>query len=134
MQWRYTLARAVASAVTLVHHPAPLARISRCDITRSPIAERGWFITLTTGDGSEIDGWIDKNHHCHLLGNHSLSRSLRRGLRATTRAFDSEGSRTGLHCSVAPGADSSRPLLVCSEIATIAKAAMTVSQDVNVQK
>ncbi|WP_297542317.1 hypothetical protein [Amycolatopsis sp.] len=36
------------------------------EVARSPIAERGWFITIAYRDGSVTRGWIGKHGHLHL--------------------------------------------------------------------
>jgi hypothetical protein len=38
----------------------------RYEVTRSPIAERGWFITITHSDGTLTTGWIGKHFRVHL--------------------------------------------------------------------
>jgi len=36
------------------------------ELTRSPIAERGWFITVSYRDGSVTRGWIGRHGRLHL--------------------------------------------------------------------
>jgi hypothetical protein len=59
-----------------------------CEIHRSPIAERGWLITLTDTRGGKATGWIGKRHRMGFLGTPAIGHDLRRAIRRAARELD----------------------------------------------
>jgi hypothetical protein len=60
-------ARTSGDSIRSAHrHGASRAWPVRYEVSRSPIAERGWFITVTHSDGTRTTGWIGRHFRVHL--------------------------------------------------------------------
>ncbi|HEV7977255.1 hypothetical protein [Amycolatopsis sp.] len=59
-----------------------------CELHRSPIAEHGWFVTLTDAHGGETTGWIGKRNRVGFLGRRPVPRDLRRALRHVAHTLE----------------------------------------------
>jgi hypothetical protein len=70
---------------------ASVAVAAKIELTRSPIAEHGWFVTVTDIHGGSITGWIGKNHRCTFDADRPVRRDLRRAVQRVARALDRTG-------------------------------------------
>lgn len=67
-----------------------MRRQLQCELHRSPIAEHGWFVTVTDAHGGETTGWIGRRNRVGFLGKRPVPRELRRALRHVVHELDAE--------------------------------------------
>jgi hypothetical protein len=77
--------------------PGTTGKPFHCELHRSPIAEQGWFVTLTDDHGAEAIGWIGKHNRVGFLGKRQVPRGLRRALRHAAHMLDKPAGTEQTH-------------------------------------